>query len=636
MCGIAGLFRRDGTTVDPQRVVPMLAIMRHRGPDDTGIWHDRHAAFGHNRLTILDLSAKSRQPILTRDAQGVLAYNGEIYNYLKLRQTLEREGMHFTSTGDAEVLLQALHHWGPERSLPLLNGMFAFAYLDRRTNTLWLARDRLGIKPLLVAQAGAELIFASEAKAILQHPAVPTRVDRLMLMQRLMYRQRASHKYLFEGLDAVEAGHWWRIHDAGIEKNCYAHVLQDLDVARLAAAAGKVDRGALVATFQEHLQQSVKLHLASDVPVAAMVSGGVDSSLIASYAHQYLPGLQGYVADVSGKDSEGDQAQRVGQHIGMPVHRVQVDREQFLRLLPTAVWHSDGFIYHPSDPALLAVAQKCRADGIKVLLTGEGADELFGGYAWYAKTHRRWDAAFGRSLFPRRHLKQKRAQLMLSPFCTLPGMHFSALQSRMVMAFDANAEILPYRLMKLLEPVEPPADRAMLAHMFFDLYDHLSWILHRHDRMGMAASMEMRVPFLENGMFDFAFHLPASAKLHRGISKWVVKKAAEKCLPGKIVYAKKKGFPVPHTYSKGTAGILTGGLLAEQMQWTVRTTRELVDLAEQGDAGLRLHIIGAELWLRLFFAHENPEALGEKLVSLARASGNLTFPPQLSRLRTLL
>jgi asparagine synthase (glutamine-hydrolysing) len=624
MCGIAGILRRDGGTVNPDLIQPMLTSMAHRGPDDSGVWHAHHIALGHNRLSIIDLSAHARQPMLTDDEQGVLVYNGEVYNYQDLRRTLESEGATFTSSGDAEVVLKALHCWGPERGIPLFNGMFAFAYLDRRSNTLWLGRDRLGIKPLVVAQTGSEIIFASEAKALIQHPAVTARVDMRMLTMRLLDRQRESHKYLFEGIDAIEAGHWWRITDSGIEKRCYAHVLQDLDVERLLEAR-KTKGHAFIEAFKGHLKKSVKLHLASDVPVAVMVSGGVDSSLIAAYAHEYQPGLQGYVADVCGDESEGAQAQWAGACLGMPVQRVAIDKERYLRLWPQAVWHSDGFTYHVSDPALLAVTQKCRADGIKVLLTGEGSDELLGGYDWYAETHRRWKKAFGLTLFPRRHLKRKRERLRVNPFCTLPGRSVPDLQRRMVVALDANAELLPYRIMDLLKTVEPPADRAMLAHSLTDLYDHLSWILHRHDRMGMAASMEMRVPFLENHLFDFAFHLPRHAKLHRGVTKWVVKKAAEEHFPKKLVHAKKKGFPIPGEFTKGTAGLLAGGLLAEQLRWTARTTGEVVNLIEQGDAGLRFHVVGLELWLRIFFARQEPDKLGEKLVALSGA-GDPTKP----------
>lgn len=170
MCGIVGIWRHDGGEAERSAIGLMLAPIAHRGPDGMGVWQEGRVAFGHRRLSIIDLTEASGQPMLTADGTGVLVYNGEIYNYRELRQDLEREGVQFRSVGDTEVLLQALHHWGPEQSVARLNGMFAFAYLDKRDGALWLARDKVGIKPLVVADAGAEFIFGSEAKALLAHP----------------------------------------------------------------------------------------------------------------------------------------------------------------------------------------------------------------------------------------------------------------------------------------------------------------------------------------------------------------------------------------------------------------------------------------------------------------------------------
>ncbi len=186
----------------------------------------------------------------------------------------------------------------------------------------------------------------------------------------------------------------------------------------------------------------------------------------------------------------------------------------------------------------------------------------------------------------------------------------------MAIALDANEELFPKRLLALLGSIEHQADRAFLAHNFFSLYRHLSWILHRHDRIGMAASMEMRVPFLENEMFDFAFHLPRRAKLHRGTGKWLVKKAAAEILPAEVVYAKKKGFPMPATFSRGTQGLLIEGKLAELMKWSTYTTLDIITLLGKNDA-LRFHVVGLELWARIFFGGEEPAALADKLMALA-------------------
>jgi len=615
MCGLVGIWRHDGGEADRSAIDLMLAPIAHRGPDGKGVWQDGRVAFGHLRLSIIDLTEASGQPMLTPDGMGVLVYNGEVYNYRELRKELEREGVRFRTSGDSEVVLQALHHWGVERSVKRFNGMFALAYLDRRMGALWLARDRVGIKPLLVSDTGTELLFASEAKALLAHPRMKRGANRHAVAKWVLLTRRGAERTLFEGIDAVAPGSLWKITEQGIEKRRYFHVLDAIDVDRLIRASTN-DPGSFIGPFRDLFNQSVGLHLASDVRLASACSGGVDSSLITAYAKEQVPDITGYVADVvDWHKGEGVQAERVGQHLGVPVHRVEVDQAQFLELWPHAVWHSDGPPTNASDTALLAVALKCRADGVKVLLTGEGSDELFGGYDWLQHTYNEWSwrNSWRGYIFGDR---KRWETLAHAPFSTMPARMDRNLRDRMVFALDAEDELLPQRLLALLAPIKPDADRTFLAHSFCSLYHHLSWILHRHDRIGMAASIEMRVPFLENAIFDFAFHLPRRAKLHRGVGKWVVKQAAAEVLPADIVYAKKKGFPMPMKYSRGTQHLLVGGMLAELMEWPASVTHETVAMLGKGDL-LRFHVVSLELWARLFFGGEAPAALADKLAALA-------------------
>ena len=417
MCGIVGIWRHDNGSVNPLDLDPMLSAIVHRGPDDTGKWHGSRVALGQQRLTILDLSTRANQPMLTPDGRSVLVYNGEVYNFRELRRELEREGIQFRTSGDTEVVLQALHHWGPERSIPRFDGMFAFAYLDLREQALWLARDRLGIKPLVVCQIGSEFVFASEVKALLAHPRVQRRLDRRTMTEFLLGRPHRSNHTMFDGIGGLEPGSWWKFTDTGIKRKQYFHILDNVNVKRL-AAANKENPTNFVDTFRHTLQTSVRLHLASDVPLGAICSGGVDSSLITAYAKDLQPKIQAYVADVQGGDSEAPQAERVARHLGIAVHRVPIDRQRYLQLWPHVVWHLDSPTPRFSDPALLAVTQACRADGIKVLLTGEGSDELFGGYEWQRATfelwrrlHRPW-----RKLF-RRQFNHDQLRLRLRPAC---------------------------------------------------------------------------------------------------------------------------------------------------------------------------------------------------------------------------
>jgi len=610
MCGLVGIWRHDGSEAERSAIDPMLATIPHRGPDGIGVWQGGRVAFGHRRLSILDLTEAAAQPMLTEDGLGVLIYNGEVYNYEAIRRELEQDGARFLSTGDTEVVLQALSRWGPRRSVERFDGMFAFAFLDRRDGALWLGRDRVGIKPLLVADTGAELIFGSEAKALLAHPRMTRRLDRYAMTQWLVRAGRTPRGTLFAGIDQLEPGSLWKITDKGIEKQRYFHVLDNVDVDRLVSST-EGDPARFVGEFRDLLTGSVKLHLASDAPVAAICSGGVDSSLIAAYASEQRPNLQTYVADIQWPGGEGDQGERVARHLGIPVRRILVDQACFLRLWPFAIWHSDAPPTHPSDSALLAVVQACRADGIKVILTGEGSDELFGGYPWQSATYDAWRANAWRRFFLG---KGSRKMSSAAPFGDWPADR--TLGKRLTLSLDAEQSLLPKRLFNFLAPVKSSADRAFLAHCLSSLYDHLAWILFRHDRIGMAASIEMRVPFLENAMFDFAFHLPRRAKLQGKIGKWVVKRAAAATLPPDVVYAKKKGFPVPAFYWAGTQKLLQGGALAEALQWSTQTTNDMLSIVAK-DRILQFHLVGIELWLRAAFGGETPEALGEKLAAVA-------------------
>ena len=601
MCGIVGIWRHDGGESDRSAIELMLPEIEHRGPDGIGIWQDGRVAFGHTRLAVIDLTEAAAQPMLTADRTGAIVYNGEIYNYRELRRDLERQGVSFRSSGDTEVLLNALHHWGPKNCLDRLNGMFAFAYLDKREGALWLARDKVGIKPLIVADTGAELIFASEAKALLAHPRMKRSVDRHEMAKWLLSRGSGPRQILFAGMEEVEPGSVLKITPGGVERSRYFDLVGSIDVERLTANSS-VSLDAWPNEFRGRLQQSVALHLESDAPLAMMCSGGVDSSLIAAYAKDRLPGLQAYVADVAWPNAEGDQAARVCQHLGIPLRRIVVDQSRFLRLWPHAVWYCDASLVRPSAVAVLAVARACHADGIKVLLNGEGSDELFGGYGRHQSVYGMW----------RRRPSQE--AFLRAPF-QLPWLS-EQISSRWMVALDADAVLRPRWLMEHLATIEPPSDRAFLARGLYDLRYHLPWILHRLDRLGMAASIETRVPFLENGLFDFAFHLPPRAKLHQRQGKWLVKQAAAQRLPDDIVFVRKKGFPVPLAFSSGTEQLIAGGMLADFMQWPAETTREIV-AALSDEPALRFHLVGLEQWFRMFFDGQSPELLAETLTGLA-------------------
>ena len=572
----------------------MLASLEHRGPDARGVWFDGEIALGHQRLAILDPSQRAHQPLVTPDGQGVLVYNGEVYNYRELGAELERAGVKLRSSGDTEVVLHALHELGPAAAIPRFNGMFGLAYFDLRERALWLARDRLGIKPVYAARSGARFAFASEMKALLADPETDGTPDLHVLSLRLARGTLAGRRTPFRGIEALEPGTHWKVTARGIETRRWFDPVDALDVDRLQRARREPPERA-VAEFQARFAASVRAHLASDAPVAAACSGGVDSSLIAALARPDRPELVGYVAANEGAGRDADYAEQVGRHLGLPIRRVELDRFAYARLATEATWHHELPLVYPASTALMAVTRACRADGVKVLLTGEGADELFGGYRRYAAIHQL-----------ARRLRRRR---WLAP---LLGSFPDRLAWGIPRALDPESEERFRRLRTRLAPIEPIEDRTFLAYTLADLHDSLGPLLHHHDRMGMAASIEMRVPFLENDVIDLALHLPCSAKLRGGVPKWVVKRAAEAHLPHDVIYARKRGFPMPPEAHRLATGLLRGGALADVFRWSERETEAVLGFA--ANPMRRFRLTSFEVWARLFLRGEPQAQVSEQLV----------------------
>lgn len=615
MCGIAGWWDGNVRVASTRLLESMLDAIAHRGPDDRGRWLDGPVALGYVRLTILDLSSRACQPFFTGDGQGVLVYNGEVYNYPRLRRELEGEGVCFRSTGDTEVVLQALHRWGPEIAIPRFDGMFAFAYFDRRRRVLWLARDRLGIKPLYATGRGRQVRFASEIKALLTHPDVAGRPDVPLLATNLTKRCLAGRRTCFEDIEAVGPGTSWKITESGKREIVYFDVLRALDVDKLRGGASRPPHE-MVTEFEEIVSETVEMHLASDAPLATACSGGVDSGYVSALARRRRPGLRAYVADVMGDVSEGECARRVGRHLGIPVTAVGALPSPLIRLLPMATWLLDQPTFHPSDLPLLLLARRMRDDGIKTVLTGEGADELFAGYGRYRGTWRRW-----RRWRPLRWLIQDSP----GPSASRVGLFSEfATASEGVVGWPQPAEEIAqererrrWALFEKIGDVRPIEERALLAHCLVDLTDGgLPVLLHRMDRMGMGASIEMRVPFLGNRTIDLGMHLPFRAKLYDRQGKWILKTAAAKHLPPDVVYTRKRAFPVPVTFLDGAEELLRNGAVPDLLEWDRRTTSQTIASLRVA-LNARFHLVALEVWARLFLLAQSPDDVGELLAAHA-------------------
>lgn len=583
-------------------------------------------ALGLDRLAILDLSENGDQPFLAPDGSGALAYNGEVYNWRELRQELAREGVCFVSDCDTEVVLHALHRWGVARAIPRFNGMFALAWRDLRDDTLWLARDRTGIKPLYYAERPEAVVFASEIKSLFAHPAVACRPDMHALVTQVLNERLVGSWTPFEGVQTLLPGSTLCITRNGAAETTWFDVERDVDVDRILQAE-EMPFSRQVLTFRKLLEESVESHLQSDAPLAVMCSGGLDSSLITAIAVRHKPGLVAYVAEAEGlKVSEADKAQRVADHLGVQLRRIPVTDGEMPDLWTRSIWHNDQPLYFHQNPLALRVCEAVRDDGFKVLVTGEGSDELFGGYSWLASTRRmwRWRNVHHRlwpNVAPLRWLGRwakptDLLELARDPFTADSQRGRQSALTPLVV--DAGIRQARARsLFSNLAKVRSPSERAYLARGMDDMYHHLRVLLASNDKMAMAASVEARVPFLESAVIDFGLHLNAGAKGHGRVSKPIVKAAAEGMLPADIIHAKKIGFAVPLRPFRGYEAILEGGLVAEFFKWSAEGREDRYRLLRSSPTDAR-RLISMELWAQLYFNGAKPDELSERLRSARR------------------
>jgi asparagine synthase (glutamine-hydrolysing) len=626
MCGIAGIWRLEGhlTKNDERDLKSMTKALAHRGPDGEGYWTSGSIGLGHRRLAILDRSEIARQPMQTPDGQGILSYNGEVYNYVQLRRELEETGLAFRSSGDTEVILQALHHWGPEKAIARFNGMFALAYFDQRTSTLWLARDRLGIKPLYILRHGKRLLFASEDKAFLGLSCFTASVDARALTLRFIRMNEANSTSMLNGVDRLAPGTILKLQNGIQEEIRYWDILSNFDPKRIngdqASDAEKRHQ------LESLLAGSVHLHLAADTPVATCLSGGVDSGLITAIAVRENAGINAFVADPYSGPNESAAATRTAAMCGAKLVRVSTSAEQLLRLWPKSIFALESCGYSQSHNALLAITEKCRAKRFPVMLTGEGSDELLGGYYRYRSTGRLWrplDPPI--SWFLRRKSRERLIrQLSSAPFSDSCDLAKSRMPMEFLKAAAPGQSMNQMKCAQATQSVSGASNRGIIAAGLYDLVSHLQELLHRHDRLGMAASIETRVPFVENGLIDFGMHLQARHRVIRSTTKPLLKKIAEKYIPRENIYKQKQGFPVTGAYSAGSEALVENGYLKDVMRWSSTESHDVVELAK-ADEYQRLQLVGAELFARIFIGNQTFDELGDKLVT-ATASFRTSSP----------
>lgn len=620
MCGIAGVVRFDGRIVDEATLAGMSQRIAHRGPDGAGTFVSGAVGLAHRRLSILDLSNAAQQPMADPAGKAVLCYNGEIYNYRELRERLSREGCRFHSTGDTEVLLHACLQWGVAEAARQADGMFAFAYWDAACQELWLARDRFGIKPLYYHRSPERVLFASEIKALLGE--VTPEPNEPSLMALLMRVPLCDPHTPFAGISAVEPGQAICIRPGGKWEPHRFYSLADAVEPDLYRSLERAGDDEVIARVAELIDHSVLLHLTSDATVGTLASGGLDSNLVTYLSKQHLPEVEAYHADVQGRWSELQWATQLARHADVPLRVATLTPDSFLRALPEVTYANECPIgFHPNTVPFYLVCKLAAESGVKVLLTGEGADELFGGYSAF------------RANFRRRELSRWKNGLTSALRAVGLGglaraMDGATSHSAADPATSLNAAIVTrgQALLPVLQAREAydfvvdPLERAFHADLFNYLHGYLQSILWRNDRMGMAVGVESRVPYLENELVKLVLNLPMRFKLRGRINKWVLRRAAERRLPTALSRRPKMGFPVDaHQYVRPSLNFFRDGFLQDRLRIGTAALRALAE--QYGDTYFAL--VAAEVWGQLFFQGLSPEQSAERLLSATDAGRGL-------------
>src|SRR5580692_5255097 len=375
MCGIAGFVTRAPDAPPDSLLARMTGIIHHRGPDGSGFYRDPFASLGHRRLSIIDLSA-GNQPMSNEDATLWISYNGEIFNHADLRPALEHAGHKYRTRCDTETILHAYEQYGPD-CVTRFRGMFSFAIWDKNARTLFCARDRLGKKPFYYYWDGSLFAFASEIKALLEHPAISPRFEESLLSEYLNFGYCSGEQTLFSGIRKLMPGHWLRLTPEQLEIRRYWEIPCPLSYE-------KRDDQSWIAECRTRLEDAVRTRLMSDVPLGMFLSGGVDSSAIAALMKTMVDGpVKTFAVGYREQEfSELAYARHVAEAIGTEHHEVVIGMDDFFNALPQLVWHEDEPISWPSSVSLYFVS-RLAAEQVKVVLTGEGADEIFGGYERY-------------------------------------------------------------------------------------------------------------------------------------------------------------------------------------------------------------------------------------------------------------
>ncbi|PYU11620.1 MAG: asparagine synthase (glutamine-hydrolyzing) [Acidobacteria bacterium] len=637
MCGICGILDLRGSGFLGEELEAMSNVLRHRGPDDRGSFHSGPVAFGFQRLSIVDLSG-GHQPMCNEDRSVWIVFNGEIYNHAELRPRLEKLGHRFASNSDTETIVHLYEEYGND-CVSHLRGMFAFAIWDARRNRLFCARDRLGIKPFYFAMTSERFAFASEIKALFELRDFKASLNRRALPEFFTFGYLAAQETLYQNVHKLLPGN--RLCIDLTAENPQPQVTEYWDLNNV-PPENPLGEAQCISQFRELFTETVRSHLMSDVPLGVFLSGGLDSSAIAAVmASLKKEPIQTFsVGYAENQYSELPYGRAVAKHIGAEYNEVILGPEDFFATLPRLIWHEDEPLVWPSSVALFFVS-RLASEKVKVVLTGEGGDELFAGYLKYRVAL--WNLRGGplyRAIVPQfvRQTVRKALSSEVGPDWMLRKLRHSFLydpesfeqvyfdnfyaafpQQQQPQLFD-NAlndelcDVNAYANSMQYFPASGLNGNALNDLLYLDIKTYLVELLMKQDQMSMAASIESRVPFLDHKVVEFAAGLPARYKLRFSSGKYLLRKAMTRDLPPEVLKRNKKGFPTPirpwlrNQLFEKLKVILTDGRLAERRLVKPGYVEYLLNAHRQGSSSATegcWRLLNFELWCRIFLDRDD-------------------------------
>ena len=585
MCGIAGFWTKsleNSANWLENSASRMANTLVHRGPDDSGTWIDQRVgiAFGHRRLSIIDTSHAGHQPMISSDSRYVISYNGEVYSFLELRQELEKKGHSFKGQSDTEVMLASFVEWGVEASLERFDGMFAFAVWDRRDRLLWLARDRIGEKPLYYGTQNGTLFIASELKAIRAHPHFKPRIDRNALASYLRFSYVPAPYSIYQGIKKLLPGHLicFKSSMDSIEPQPYWSLNKVMKNGIKNPLIGSEEE--IADELEKRLRETVKSRMISDVPLGAFLSGGIDSSTIVALmqSQSHRPVNTFTIGFHEQKFNEALYAKKVADHLGTNHTELYISSKEAMEVIPKLPEMYDEPFADSSQIPTHLISKLARRD-VTVALSGDGGDELFLGYNRYFVGQKLWKVLphipkvlrkrSGKFLndFGIKSIEgvYGKIEKMLPKKMNIPHSTEKLKKLANILEGGSNPQEIYKRIVSIIQRPEifvksgeeftttiddgshwEEINEIMLTMVYLDLVTyHPEDILQKVDRASMAVSLETRVPFLDKNLIEFIMRIPLEMKINRQSNKLILKKILYRYLPKNLMERRKMGFSIP-------------------------------------------------------------------------------------------